>query len=93
MPDSPSPDATALEDSPYRLPRTVVPSRYDLEIEPDLAAFTFAGTCATTVEVAEPTLSVVCNAIELEVRRPGPRTRTAPVTTPSPSASTRRPSG
>jgi len=28
---------------PYRLPRTVVPSRYDLRLEPDLANDTFAG--------------------------------------------------
>jgi len=67
VPDSTSPAATIHGDSPYRLPRTVVPSRYDLEIEPDLAAFTFRGTCAATIEVIEPTVTVVCNAIELEV--------------------------
>src|SRR6185295_1756471 len=67
VPDQPSPTATIDADSPYRLPRTVVPSRYDLVLEPDLVAFTFAGTCATVVEVVEPTLTVVCNAIELEV--------------------------
>ena len=33
-------------DRRYRLPRTVVPSRYDLVLEPDLAAATFAGTVA-----------------------------------------------
>ena len=33
---------------PYRLPRTgSSPVRYDLTLVPDLAAATFAGTCAT----------------------------------------------
>jgi len=67
VPDETSPTATIDADSPYRLPRTVVPSRYDLMLEPDLVAFTFAGTCDTVVEVVEATLTVVCNAIELEV--------------------------
>jgi puromycin-sensitive aminopeptidase len=67
VPDQPSTTATIDADSPYRLPRTVVPSRYDIELEPDLVDFTFAGTCAATVDVVEPTLTVVCNAIELEV--------------------------
>ena len=52
---------------PYRLPRTVVPVRYDLTIEPDLATFTFAGTCDTTVEITEAVDQIVFNAIELEI--------------------------
>jgi puromycin-sensitive aminopeptidase len=51
----------------YRLPTTAVPSRYDLELEPDLDAFTFRGTCATTLSVPAPTTELTCNAIELEV--------------------------
>ena len=37
----------------YRLPRTVVPSRYDLVLEPDLDAWTFAGSVAVAIEVHE----------------------------------------
>jgi puromycin-sensitive aminopeptidase len=55
--------------NPYRLPRTVIPIRYELSIEPDLADATFAGTVATEIDVAEPTSRIVLNAIELDVRR------------------------
>ena len=54
-------------DNPYRLPRTVVPRHYQLALEPDLAVGSFAGHCATTVEVREETNTLVLNAVELEV--------------------------
>ncbi len=59
------PDAAALD--PYRLPRTVIPSRYDLTLRPDLDAATFAGTAAIAVTVREATDTVVLNAIELAI--------------------------
>ena len=40
--------------SPYRLLRTVLPSRYDLTLEPDLDNATFSGSVAITVNVTEP---------------------------------------
>ncbi len=52
---------------PYRLPRTVVPSRYDLTIEPDLASATFVGRAEIAVTVHEPVTDVVCNSLELEL--------------------------
>ena len=57
------------EDSsnPYRLPRTVVPRRYELRLEPDLEAFTFAGTVGVDIEVLEPVGEIVLNAAELEI--------------------------
>jgi puromycin-sensitive aminopeptidase len=51
----------------YRLPRTVTPRHYDLTLEPDLAAATFAGHAAVQVEVHEATDRIVLNAIELDV--------------------------
>jgi len=51
----------------YRLPRSVIPSRYDLTIEPDLEAATFSGTEAVTVEVHERIDEVVINALDLEI--------------------------
>ncbi len=66
------PDAAAAPDlavaDPYRLPPTAVPSRYDLELEPDLVAFTFRGSCATALSVPAQTDVLVCNAIELEIQ-------------------------
>jgi puromycin-sensitive aminopeptidase len=52
---------------PYRLPRTVVPSRYDLRLEPDLARAAFTGTVTITVTVHESVDEVLLNAAELEV--------------------------
>jgi puromycin-sensitive aminopeptidase len=51
----------------YRLPRTVLPRRYDLRIEPDLDAATFAGSEDVTVEVVEPVSEIVLNASELAI--------------------------
>ena len=53
--------------NPYRLPRTVIPSRYELTLEPDLDAATFSGNVAVSVEVKEPVAEVVLNALELEI--------------------------
>ena len=51
----------------YRLPRSVIPSRYDLTIEPDLEAATFSGTEAVTVEVHERIDEIVINALDLAI--------------------------
>jgi puromycin-sensitive aminopeptidase len=52
----------------YRLPATVVPKRYDLRLEPDLAAATFAGEAVITVEVETTVTEMVCNAAELAIQ-------------------------
>ncbi len=52
---------------PYRLPRNVVPRRYDLRLEPDLEAATFTGRVVVTVELREPVSEVWLNAAELRV--------------------------
>jgi len=51
----------------FRLPRTVVPARYELRLEPDLDAATFSGECSTEVEVVERTEEIVLNAAELQI--------------------------
>ncbi len=51
-----------------RLPRTVVPSRYDIHIEPDLSASTFVGEETIEVRICEPTQEIVLNAADLEIR-------------------------
>src|SRR5499427_7851663 len=51
----------------HRLPATVVPKRYDLRLEPDLAAATFAGEAVITVEVETTVTEIACNAAELAI--------------------------
>ncbi len=51
----------------HRLPRTVLPRHYDLEIEPDLHAATFAGRVRIDIDVREPTSEILLNAVELTV--------------------------
>jgi puromycin-sensitive aminopeptidase len=52
---------------PYRLPRSVLPTRYDLRLEPDLASATFVGEVVIAVAVHEPTSEIVFNTIELQI--------------------------
>jgi puromycin-sensitive aminopeptidase len=51
----------------YRLPRTVVPSRYDLTLEPDLDAGTFRGSVDVALTVLESVTEIVLNANELRL--------------------------
>ncbi len=52
----------------YRLPTTVVPMRYDLRLEPDLEAATFAGDETIALIVKEPVQAIVLNAAELQIQ-------------------------
>jgi aminopeptidase N len=56
-----------VSENPHRLPRTVLPRRYDLTLTPDLEAATFAGEETIAVEVATSTADVVLNAVEIEI--------------------------
>jgi len=60
-------DVTGDPSTRYRLPRTVTPSHYDLTIEPDLVAATFAGTVATRITAHGSIGEIVLNAKDLEV--------------------------
>ncbi|MBT4515587.1 MAG: hypothetical protein HOC77_10905, partial [Chloroflexi bacterium] len=53
--------------SRYRLPKTIVPSRYDITLEPDLQAYTFAGSEAIDIAVSESVDEMVINSIEIEI--------------------------
>ena len=52
---------------PYRLPRHVIPSRYELRLEPHLDAATFVGRVIINVEVLAPTRFIVLNAVDLDI--------------------------
>ena len=53
--------------NPYRLPRTAVPSRYDIRLEPDLTTLTFRGTETVALDVVEQVSDVTLNAVELTI--------------------------
>jgi len=55
------------DQNPHRLPRAVLPRRYDLRLVPDLGAAAFCGEVDVEVEVSAPTAEVVLNADELEI--------------------------
>jgi puromycin-sensitive aminopeptidase len=49
------------------LPRTVVPSHYQLRLAPDLEGASFAGNALIDVEVVEPVQEILLNAAELAI--------------------------
>jgi puromycin-sensitive aminopeptidase len=57
----------SLDVNPYRLPRHVRPSRYELYLEPDLNSKTFSGQATITIEVTQATSDIIFNAAELEI--------------------------
>ncbi|MBI5089363.1 MAG: hypothetical protein HZB15_11040 [Actinobacteria bacterium] len=56
-----------MTDDRYRLPRTVVPTRYTLVLEPDLTSASFTGTAQIDVRVDEPVSEIVLKAAELGI--------------------------
>ncbi len=66
MPAVPTPDVAPGSEA-YRLPRTVEPETYRIEIEPDVGSATFSGTVSIDVMVHEPACEIVLNAAELAV--------------------------
>lgn len=53
--------------NPFRLPRTVLPSRYEVSLTPDLDAASFTGTVLISAVATEAVPEIVVNAIELEI--------------------------
>jgi puromycin-sensitive aminopeptidase len=52
----------------HRLPQSVVPSRYEIRIEPDLRSGTFTGAETIEVTVHEAVSEIVLNAADLSIR-------------------------
>ena len=65
MPGPPS--AVAPGSEAFRLPRSVEPETYRIEIEPNVASASFSGTVAIDIVVHEPVSQIVLNAAELAV--------------------------
>ncbi|HEU5407798.1 MAG TPA: M1 family metallopeptidase, partial [Nitrospira sp.] len=60
-----SPDDVPGSHDPYRLPRHVIPTRYDLRLEPDLTAATFTGKVTIAITVKQTTQTILLNAVDL----------------------------
>jgi puromycin-sensitive aminopeptidase len=66
MPSAPT-SAVASGSEPFRLPRTIEPEIYHIEIEPDVASATFSGTVRIEALVHETADEIVLNAAELAI--------------------------
>jgi aminopeptidase N len=56
-----------FEETPGKLPKTVVPVEYSVRIVPNIDNFTFTGTEEVKLSVRRPVRQLVLNALELEV--------------------------
>ncbi|MGB4067726.1 MAG: M1 family metallopeptidase [Nitrospira sp.] len=61
-------DNISGSNDPYRLPRHVIPTRYDLRLEPDLSTATFTGHVTITVTVLQATQTILLNAVDLALQ-------------------------
>ncbi len=50
-----------------RLPKFVVPERYDMTFSPDLQTFQFTGAGDITLSISKPTNSIVLNSLDLKI--------------------------
>ena len=51
----------------HRLPRSAIPRRYEITLEPDIPTASFTGSEIVTVDVEKPLAALTLNAIELEI--------------------------
>ena len=54
----------SFDATPGKLPKTVVPLHYALDLTPDLDKLTFSGSESVDVEVTAPTERLVLNAVD-----------------------------
>src|SRR5215510_15452842 len=55
----------SLETTPGKLPKTVVPIHYSLDLQPNLPALTVKGSAVIDIDVREPTERITLNAVGL----------------------------
>jgi aminopeptidase N len=59
----------AFATTPGKLPKTVVPVHYSLDLKPDLDKLGFTGAEVVDIDVAEPTGRLVLNAVDLAIEK------------------------
>ena len=59
----------SLETAPGKLPKTVVPIHYAIDLQPNLTALSAKGSAIIDIEVREPTDRLVLNAVDLTFTR------------------------
>ena len=55
----------AFDNTPGKLPKTVIPVHYAIELTPDLEHLTIAGTEVIDIQVREPTARLTLNAVDM----------------------------
>src|SRR5436189_2170073 len=55
------------ESTPGRLPKNIVPLRYNVRVEPDMEKATFRGSETVTIEVREPAKAIILHSSGLEI--------------------------
>ncbi len=55
----------SFDSTPGKLPKTVIPAHYAIELTPDLAHLTLAGSEVVDIEVREPTARLTLNAVNM----------------------------
>jgi aminopeptidase N len=61
----------SFDAAPGKLPKTVIPVHYAIELTPDLQKLTLAGTESVDIEVREPTAKVTLNAVNMALASAG----------------------
>jgi len=56
-----------LSENPFRLPRHIAPTHYDIALDLDLETFTFTASVGVDIEVIEETEALVLNAAEVKI--------------------------
>src|SRR5262249_32753689 len=59
----------SFDSTPGRLPKTVVPVRYTIELEPNLDKLTLAGSELAEIDARAPTAELLLNAVAMTLSR------------------------
>ncbi|MFO1461935.1 MAG: M1 family metallopeptidase [Verrucomicrobiota bacterium] len=78
----------SFDTTPGKLPKTVVPRHYRIQLHPDTRALTTAGTVEVELEILKPVTEVVFNALELEISKATLDGTPAAAVTPHPETQT-----